>query len=72
MFVGDPLAEPLHARLLPRPQLLPLPPRRYAGRRYQLPRLHLGMYAAEPGPLDLRRYLVRRCVLRTFVNNVGR
>ena len=39
---GDPLAVPLHARLLPRPQQLPLPARRHAGGRHQLPRIHLG------------------------------
>ena len=40
--LGDPLAEPPHARLLPRPQLLPFPAGGHAGRWYQLSRLHLG------------------------------
>ena len=40
--VGDPLAESPHARLLPRPQLLPFPAGGHAGRWYQLSRLHLG------------------------------
>ena len=40
--LGDALAEPAYARLLPCPQLLPLPPRRHARRRHQLSWIHLG------------------------------
>lgn len=44
-YLGDTLAESLHARLFPGSQLLPVASWRYARRRYQLPRLHLGTFS---------------------------
>ena len=41
-LLGDTLAEPVHARLLSRPQLLPLTPGGHVGGRYRVFGIHMG------------------------------